>query len=236
MVLSIRLAVTACRCHEGMRSAWGLPRLFPPPPITMSSAQIDPGDGYPQRSRSGVPRPWRGEIPSSARCSDGATQVAPISRGGGCAHAVSIADMMPSPCPMLAWHVAGCGARRRHSYGRSGRASVDDPWRLRDGWGSPALFPAGSAAMPFAEGEGLWGTVWRGGGGMGWGVGGRVGGGGDSRAKATAMVDDDDDVSTRFFFFPAVVTKSSLPAPQSLHRRCGCSWMVWVAGWLSNVL
>lgn len=50
----------------------------------------------------------------------------------------------------------------------------------RDGWGSPALFPAGSAAMPFAEGEGLWGTVWRGGGGMGWGVGGRVGGGRDS--------------------------------------------------------
>lgn len=174
---------------RGDAQRMGLTPTFPPPSITMSSAQIDPGDGYPQRSRSAVPRPWRGEIPSSARCSDRATQVAPISRGGGCAHAVSIADMMPSPCPMLAWHVAGCGARRRHSYGRSGRRPLEaSGWN--HGWGSPALFPAGSAAMPFAEGEGLWGTVWtlwRGGGGMGWGVGGRVGGGGDSRAKVTAI-------------------------------------------------
>lgn len=77
-----------------------------------------------------MPRSWRCEIPSepsSARCSDGTTQVAPISRGGSCAHAVSIAAMMP--CPMLAWQVAGCGARRRHSYGRSGRSSVDDSGR-----------------------------------------------------------------------------------------------------------
>lgn len=132
MVLSIRLAVTACRRPRGDAQRMGLTPTFPPPPITMSSAQIDPGDGYPQRSRSAMPRSWRVEIPSepsSARCSDGTTQVAPISRGSGCAHAVSIAAMMPSPCPMLAWHVAGCGARRRHSYGRSGRSSVDDPGR-----------------------------------------------------------------------------------------------------------
>lgn len=68
--------------------------------------------------------------------------------------------------------------------------------------------------MPFAEGEGLWGTVWRrGGGGMGWGVGGCVGGGRDSPGKSPpAMVVNDDDVSTVFFFFPAVL----VPHPQSL--------------------
>lgn len=68
MVLSIRLAVAACRCHEGCAARMGRTPTFPPPP---HHAQIDPGDGYPQRSRSALPRPWGGEIPSSARCSDG---------------------------------------------------------------------------------------------------------------------------------------------------------------------
>ena len=76
----MRLAVTACRdATRDPRSAWAYPD-FLPCPITMSSAQIDSGDGYPQRSRSAMPRPWRGEIPSesSSALSVTTSQVASI--------------------------------------------------------------------------------------------------------------------------------------------------------------
>lgn len=56
---------------------------------------------------------------------------------------------------------------------------------------------------------------------MGWGVGGRVGGGGVTLGQVTAMIDDDDDVSTIFFFFPAGLVEIPPCSAQILHRRCG---------------
>lgn len=120
---------------RGMRSAHGAyPGFSPSPPSRCRRPRSTLGTVIPEGAVARCRGLGGARFPAQRAAATGTTQVAPISRGGGCAHAVSIASaMMPSPWLGLAWHVAGCGARRRHSYGRSGRSSssVDDLEELR---------------------------------------------------------------------------------------------------------